>query len=479
MKIISTLECQLVILCGALLLALSPELKAQEGADAAGLVLDEITVSARRRDENLQDVPIAVQAFSSEDLEIAGIKDFSEVVGRTPGMIFSTGSGVDHEIFIRGIGSDIQGAAADNPVGIFVDGVFMSRSSGTNIGLYDLERVEVLKGPQSLRFGKNIVGGLIHYVTKKPSQELEGSTDITVGDYNQLDVSGAIRGPISDTVSFSLAGSSNNHDGYGKNTLGGPDAEDLQRQAVRGHLLFEPSDDLSILLSADYNRNRSTGRWNDIDIAGDSEAVTFNGFFAPPIPQLPGFVLPNRNQPFRNTDRRSGPRNFVGSHSGDISGLSATINWTTDNGLDLQSITAFRDTDLTYYDDGCGVNWDHPLRPAGNDGLLIPDASASIIGDVDTYLNEVSDCWFHVLKKDNSQQFSQELRVSGGNDRTTWSVGGYYLSEDIERDENIAYSFPDFNVITDWAFSIAFGGAPGGAVQTEGLSEAKTLADST
>ena len=88
-------------------------------------------------------------------------------------MVFNQSNGVDQEVFIRGIGTDIQGAAVDNPVGIFVDGVFMSRNSGTMLGLYDLERVEVLKGPQSLRFGKNIVGGLIHYVTKKPTDTFE------------------------------------------------------------------------------------------------------------------------------------------------------------------------------------------------------------------------------------------------------------------------------------------------------------------
>ncbi|MCP4301483.1 MAG: TonB-dependent receptor plug domain-containing protein, partial [Gammaproteobacteria bacterium] len=188
MRVISILErlpllgfATLAFMCG------SSVVSAQEGADQSTGGLEEIIVSARRRAESLQDVPVAVQAFSAQQIENAGIKDFEEIVSRTPGMVFSQSNGLDHEIFIRGIGSDIQGAGADNAIGVFVDGVYMSRNSGSQLGLYDLERVEVLKGPQSLRFGKNIVGGLIHYVTKKPTDEFEGSLEFSYGDYDQVD----------------------------------------------------------------------------------------------------------------------------------------------------------------------------------------------------------------------------------------------------------------------------------------------------
>ena len=117
-------------------------------------------------------------------------------------MVFIASTSIDHEIFMRGIGSDIQGAGADNPIGIFVDGVYMSRNTGSQLGIFDLERVEVLKGPQSLRFGKNVVGGLIHYVTNKPTDKFEGDFNVTVGDYNRLDLSAAVRGPINDNWSY-------------------------------------------------------------------------------------------------------------------------------------------------------------------------------------------------------------------------------------------------------------------------------------
>lgn len=455
----------------------SSQASAQDGQEASDGRLEEVVVVARRRAENLQNVPVAVQAFSTEYLERANINNFSEIASRTPGMVFSQSNGVDQEIFIRGIGTDIQGAAVDNPVGVFVDGVYMSRNSGTQIGLYDLERVEVLKGPQSLRFGKNVVGGLIHYVTKKPTDTFEGNVELSYGDYNQVNVAGAVRGPISDNVSYSFTAMSNEHDGYATNTLG-EDADNQDLSAVRAHLNFDVSDATSVLVSADYNKNRSAGTWVSISEAGDSEAVTFNGFFAPPIPELPGFVLPTRNAPFQDSDPRKGPRNTVGYNDSDIYGGSVTVTHEGSNGFSLTSITAFRESQVSTLNDGCGIYWNHPFNQAP-DGLMIPDPADAIVDSLDTYLTTVPDCWFEQIKTDDSDQLSQELRFTWDRGDIVWSAGLYYLDEDITRTETVAFSFPDFNVITDWAFSLAFGGAPSGLVETEGTSFATTTAKAT
>ncbi len=467
------------VVAGAILVLGVPVAEAQDSGAENAASLEEVVVTARRREESLQDVPVAVQAFSADDIARANIQDFTEVAGRTPGMVFIASTPLDHEIFMRGIGTDIQGAGADNSVGVFVDGIYMSRNTGSQIGIYDLERIEVLKGPQSLRFGKNVVGGLVHYVTKKPTEEFESDIMVTGGDYNQLDVIAAVRGPMTDNVSFSIAGGSINHDGYATNTLGG-EAEDLQRSGLRAQLLFRPSDNTDILIAADTNRTRAAGRWVNVGIAGDSAAVRFNRFFAPPIPGLPDdFLLPTRNASFVNADPRSGPRNHTGANISDINGISATIDWENGNGLSVQSITAYREGELTARDEGCGMYWDFPMTPREN-GLMIPDPTSSIVNDVFEYLDEVPDCWFDQLKTDNVNQISQELRVSYDvNDRMSWSGGIYYLAEEIDRTEQVAFSFPDFNVITDWAFSIAFGGAPSGIVETEGVSFAATQSDST
>ncbi len=448
--------------------------------------LEEIIVTARRREESLQAVPVSVQAFSAETLERNNILNFEDIASRTPGMVYSFSSGVDNEIFMRGIGTDIQGAAADNSVGIFVDGIYMPRSTGTQLGLYDLERVEVLKGPQSLRFGKNVVGGLIHYVTKKPTDEFEGDLSATLGDYNEVNIAASARGPVSDTVSFSVAGGSNQRDGYGINTRG-PDADDMNRSGARAQILISPSESLDILFAADYNRTRAAGRWVDLGETGDSHAVTFNGFFADPLPELPGFVLPTRNEPFANSNPRKGARNHTGSSNSDLAGVSATIDWDNGNGLSIQSITALRDNEVEMRDDGCGIFWDFPMAQREN-GLQVPDPADAILGaagDVLVYLDDVPDCWFDQYKTDNAKAISQELRFSvEAGDKTTLAGGVYYLDEDIDRTEQVAFSFPDFSVITEFA-GCTFGGAtdfcgpPTGLVETEGVSFAETRSDST
>ena len=218
---------------------------------------------------------------------------------------------------MRGIGSDIQGAAADAPIGIFINGVYMARSAGTVIDLYDMERVEVLKGPQSLRYGKNVSGGLINYITKKPTQELQGSFEATAGDYGQLDIAGSARGPISDTIGFAVTGVSRGHDPYGVNTLGGGE-EGGDRTTFTGQLLFQPNDQLDITLYGDITRLDGGSLWINPAVTGDSYAVTYNSYFAPPIEGLPDFILPNRNRPFTDGNPRKGPKNFNGSNTADM-----------------------------------------------------------------------------------------------------------------------------------------------------------------
>jgi len=193
-----------------------------DGATSDGNV---IVVTARKKEESLQDVPLSLQAFSSEELERRNLTDFNDIAGQVPGLELSLERAVDAQIFLRGIGSSLQSAGADNAVGIFLDGVFMSRNSGALLDLYDLERVEVLKGPQSLVYGKNVVGGLINYVTKKPGDEFEGSVEGAYGNYDQMGLAGSVRGPLGANVFAGLSASWRKRDGYATNTLGG-DEED-------------------------------------------------------------------------------------------------------------------------------------------------------------------------------------------------------------------------------------------------------------
>lgn len=424
-------------------------------AEAAGIG-DEIVVTARKREESLQDVPLSVQAFSGATLERAGIRDFSEIAYRVPGLKLSAERAVDTELFIRGIGSDIQGAGADGAVGIFVDGVYMSRGSGSLVDLYDLERVEVLKGPQALRFGKSVVGGLINYITKKPTREFEGSVEATYGNYNKLDIAAAVRGPISDTVGFGLTASSRTHDGYAKNIRGG-DEEDQNTQAIRAQLRWQPDATLDVNIAADYTRHRDGARWVDIIDPRDSHEVTYNSFFAPPIPGLPGFVLPNRNAPFKSANHRKGAHNFTGFQNSDMYGLSGTVAWEPSDSVSVTAQTAYRDSSLSAREDGAGMFFNFPIDPATN----APDITSAMLAGINTYLKTVPDSYFDSAKTDDVKQFSQEVRVrwnDGG--RLHLEAGGYYLREKIRRSETVNFLFPDFQAITEFAFAIAYGGTP-------------------
>lgn len=437
--------------------------------DSEAVSEGEILVTARKREESLQDVPISVQAFGSASLENNGIKDISEIAYRVPGLKLSAERAVDTELFIRGIGSDTQGAAADSAFGIFVDGVYMSRSSGALIDLFDLERVEVLKGPQSLRFGKSVVGGLFNYVTKKPGDTFEGRAEATYGNYNKVDVAASVRGPLSDTISAGLVISSKTHDGYAKNTLGG-DEEDQNVQSIRAQLRFKPSDSLDINIAGDYVRHRDGARWVDVLVPGDSDAVTYNSFFAPPIASLPGFILPKRNLPFKNANPRKGPHNVNGFQNADMYGISATIEWEASDALSVSSQTALRDADLSVREDAGGMYFNFPFDPATNTPIIDSAVSAGLA----TYLNTVPDSYFDNSKTDNTRQFSQELRLRWNNGGPIQIEGGaYFLTENIARTETVNFLFADFNEITEFAFALAFGGTP--ASTTGGISHSETF----
>jgi iron complex outermembrane receptor protein len=417
---------------------------------------DEIVVTARKREESLQDVPMSVQAFGAEALQQAGIKDFSEIAYRVPGLKLSAERAVDTELFIRGIGSDIQGAGADAAVGIFLDGMYMPRGTGSLLDLYDLERVEVLKGPQALRFGKSVVGGLINYVTKKPGDEFEGRFEATYGNYNKMDVAASVRGPVSETLGLGLTVSSRTHDGYATNTLGG-DEEDQNAQSVRGQLRWRPSATVDINLAADYTRRRDGARWVDILIPGDSHEVTYLGWYAPTIDSLPGFVLPKRNAPFKSANPRSGAHNFTGYQNADMYGVSGSIDWEASSSISVSSQTSYRDSSLKAREDGSGMLFAFPIDPATN----APDITSAMVAGLDTYLATVPDSYFDSGKAEDVKQFSQELRLRFDDGGPLRVEGGFYYSrEKIRRAEDVNFLFPDFGALEEFAFAMAYGGTP-------------------
>jgi iron complex outermembrane receptor protein len=216
-------------------------------------VLEEILVTAQKRSENLQDVPIAVTAFTSETIQTAGIDNVVDVSNLTPSLSqFSNLSPFTTTLFIRGIGTAQNDPSLEPSVGTFVDGIFIGRTGLGMNDLTDIERIEVLQGPQGTLYGKNTNAGAISVITKRPNlEEFEGYVEATVGDYSMGQLTAAASGPLGDNVAFRLSGSIHERDGYFDNA-GADDLNDADDWNVQGKLLWTPTDSLIFLLSASH-----------------------------------------------------------------------------------------------------------------------------------------------------------------------------------------------------------------------------------
>lgn len=257
-----------------LLISISPAWAAAEGASTQAAAsnqsgqIEEVLVSARRRgEERLQDVPVAVSVLSDETLRKAGITDLSEVATRTPSFTFGQQIGNQQEVVIRGIGTlRLTGSAAEPSVGTFIDEVYVGRRGTATPPLFDLERVEVVRGPQGTLYGKNVVGGAVNLLTARPSNETSGRVAVSYGQFDVLggrdlwEGSGYVTGALSDALAGRLAVYYRKHDGYSRNTLLDQALDDQDNYAVRGSLLFQPAGALDIHVVADFSHNESNGQ---------------------------------------------------------------------------------------------------------------------------------------------------------------------------------------------------------------------------
>jgi outer membrane receptor protein involved in Fe transport len=239
------------LLCSALGLAVAatalPASAQEQGP------LEEIVVTSAKREQTLQEIPVAVSVIRADELKQSQVSDIKDLQFLVPSLrIGQLQSSGNTNFFIRGFGNGANNAGIEPSVGVFIDGVYRSRSASALNDFPNLERIEVLRGPQSTLFGKNASAGVISVVTAKPSlDETTGSASVTVGDYSQFIVQGDINGPLSDTVGFGLSASFNQRDGYYDNLAGGDPLGELNRWGVRGQLYFLPSDSLEVRVIGD------------------------------------------------------------------------------------------------------------------------------------------------------------------------------------------------------------------------------------
>lgn len=392
--------------------------------NGGSFALEEIVVTAQKRAENLQDIPLAITAMSGDYLDKSGINAVDEVSVRTPGFTMTRYNMMQPQLYIRGIGSTDDSAFGDQSVGIFIDEVYIGRAGGSDFDLMDLERIEVLRGPQGTLYGKNVAGGAVNILTQKPTEETRVKLRGSYGNLNRYEVRGLVNGALSDNVNAKLSLSKVERDGHSVSSIDGTKLGDQNTFSARGQLLFTPSDVMEILVTADYSRDRAAG--NPRDCLGE-QFVFFPWF----TPGLPYGASPCSEDP------RVNEKTVNGFQNRDIWGLSAKVSYETSIG-DFTSITAYRNSEFDYQEDFDG-------------------------SDANLVINNVAE---------KAHQFSQEFRLGNVSEdgRLKWVVGLYYFTESVDRLDNNDFRGNDVAVFAtpspvpgfSWGqFLPAFGGQPG------------------
>ncbi|KAF1722159.1 Outer membrane receptor proteins, mostly Fe transport [Pseudoxanthomonas wuyuanensis] len=408
---------QHTVLALAVLAALCaiPAARAQQASPSAPpedepTTLATMTVTAQKREEQMQNVPISVTALPEQLLQDTGVRDVKDLQVLVPGLtVTSTQSEVQTTARIRGIGTVGDNAGLESSVGVVIDGVYRPRN-GVGFGdLGEIERIEVLKGPQGTVFGKNTSAGVINVITRRPSYTQSAEGEITVGNYGALGVSGAYNDALSDNAAFRIYAAKRKRDGFmdvrtgnGPRTLN--EDNDQNFHSLRAQLLFEPTDNLDINFIADYT-SREENCCAAVQTTIGQTSLVINGLTG-------GTGLPLQTPPF---PKPGDPFARVAYSNRDTTqdikdkGISAEVNWDTPwfNGATLTSITAFRDWQA--------IN-----------GLDFDFSGADIL-----YRNADEDQSLTAF-----ETFTQEFRLTGATDRVDWMVGMFYSDEDLKRNES-------------------------------------------
>ena len=225
--------------------------------DAASGQVGEIVVTAQRRDERLQDVPIAISAISASAAQSAGVTTTESLSNAVPSLQFSRQIANGGVPFIRGVGSTTAAAGFESPVAVYVDDVYISAPSATTMGFNNIERVEVLRGPQGTLFGRNATGGVVHVITRRPNQDASFDASVGYSRFNTVDASIYATGGLSDKVAMSVAGVVHNQgQGYGLDVTTGADVYRDEYRGGRVELALDPSSTTHVLLIGDYTESK-------------------------------------------------------------------------------------------------------------------------------------------------------------------------------------------------------------------------------
>lgn len=388
------------LLCGASAAAVSlcmsaPAALAADAAAAGPVAVSEVIVTAQKREQRLQDVPVAVSVITAQQLENLGARSIKDITLLTPGFNATTNAGESTTtVRIRGIGSVADNAGLEDAVGIYIDGVYRPRNGVSYNDLGELSDVEILKGPQGTLFGKNTVAGVVQINTQRPSFTFGAFADGEAQNYNGWGFDAGVTGPIvGDVVAGRLYFATHQRDGYlpvaqpPGSTI--PAQDDEHMYTLRGQLLIAPTDDFKLNIIGDYTR-RDDHCCVAVDFQNGFPATLQNTFF-------PGSILDPITRSNVTASINVGPQEHIRDE-----GISAQMDWKTPwlGGAHLTSITALRD-------------W-------RDKGITDSDyTQADLLNTVPDNIQEF-------------KQFSEEVRLNGDAGRIAWQVGAFYSHEDLD-----------------------------------------------
>ncbi|WP_170163721.1 TonB-dependent receptor [Eilatimonas milleporae] len=374
--------------------------------------IDEITVTARRRAESLQRTPVSVTAIGGEDLVVRSIDSFNELANAAPSLDINggipNGGGSATQIFLRGVGQNDYAFPNEPGVGLYIDDVYISRTAGGDFGFMDIERIEVLRGPQATLYGKNTIGGAVKVITRQPEGDTRGEFGVTVGRFERLDFYGNVEFPLSDTVFAKISGAQRTRDGLGTNLIE-QDLGNEDEATIRGVVRWVPNASWDVSLTSDYLRQRQNGpagsmvhfERNDANAGGidlinsllvQDEIARFG--LEPPFDQYGDAFVKTLEEDGKDVYNSFGTvetRDWA-----DIFGVSLNAVWTGDN-VTVTSVTSHRRYDID-------IRRDSEHTP------------------------------FDIVRVDNpenTRQFSQEVRVSGlsFDEKLNWVVGAFGIHD--------------------------------------------------
>ncbi|MFN3211753.1 MAG: TonB-dependent receptor [Henriciella sp.] len=374
-----------------------PTVHAQSDDEASNSrILDKVTVTAQQREQSLQDVPISLQVVSADNLEALAADDIGDIDVFIPGLEVSNGSPTQPRYRIRGVSTSDFGVGTDPAVGIYVDGVYAARSGASLLALNDVERIEVIKGPQGTLFGRNSAAGAVSITTRKPSDEFEAELGVRFGEFDKRRVEGLINLPISDTLALRFNGVINQRDGIFEDAVTGEDYKREDNWALKGALRWDVTPDTRAILSythdeLDQDARPAIGIVNIPDAPGQ-----------PPVPvdtdtYLNPFNVDIRNDVIGNSETRELDE-IVLSISHDF------------NGITLTSLSSYRTFDTNNREDEDGTN------------------------RIDLY--------FDTNNVESNESFYQEFRAAGETGAFNWIIGTSFYDEQADQRSD-TFTFTD------------------------------------